>query len=236
MLSVMTTEVVPVDRRARRRLETIEEVLEHAAEIMATDGVAGLSLGEIARRMGIRPPSLYVYFPSKHALYDALFARGWRELLATVRAYDDAHAQDDDFAAVILGYGREFVRWSVEHPAYAQLLFWRPVPGFRPSEAAYAPAVEFYEGGVERLTAMQEAGQLRRDVDVDDVQRDWTVLIAGVVSQQLANAPEQTFDDGRFTSALPGLVSMFTAHYGNPPRARAAKQPAPSRRGHASKR
>src|SRR3954453_19915011 len=140
MLSVVTTEAVPVDRRHRRRLETIEEGLEHAAEIMATDGVGGRSLGGIARRMGIRPPSLYVYFPSKHALYDALFARGWRELLATVRAYDDAQAQDDDFAAVILGYGREFVRWSVEHPAYAQLLFWRPVPGFRPSEAAYAPA------------------------------------------------------------------------------------------------
>src|SRR3954453_2021613 len=235
MLSVMTTEVVPVDRRQRRRLETIEEGLEHAVEIMATDGGAGLSLGEIARRMGIRPPSLYVYFPSKHALYDALFARGWRELLATVTAYDDEHAQDDDFPAVLLGYGREFVRWSVEHPAYAQLLFWRPVPGFRPSEAAYAPAVELYQRGLDRLRRLQTAGVVRSDVDADDVQRDWTVLIAGIVSQQLANAPEQTFDDGRFTSALPGLVEMFAAHYGSPPRARAAKKPAPSRRGHASK-
>src|SRR4051795_11895402 len=124
MLSVMTTEAVPVDRRQRRRLETIEEVLDHAAAIMAEEGVAGLSLGEIARRMGIRTPSLYVYFPSKHALYDALFARGWRELLATLRAYEGAHAQDDDFEGVILAYGKEFVRWSVEHPAYAQLLFW----------------------------------------------------------------------------------------------------------------
>src|SRR4051794_32739041 len=236
MLSVMTTEAVPVDRRHRRRLETIEEVLDHAVEIMAEEGVGGLSLGEIARRMGIRPPSLYVYFPSKNALYDALFARGWRELLATVTAHDDAHPQDDDFAAAILAYGREFVRWSVEHPAYAQLLFWRPVPGFRPSAEAYAAAVELYQRGLDRLTAMQRAGLLRRDVDVDDVQRDWTVLIAGVVSQQLANAPDQTFDDGRFTTALPDLVAMFAAHYGNSPRARAARQPAPSRRGHASKR
>src|SRR3954470_16980208 len=234
MLSVMTTEAVPVDRRQRRRLETIEEVLDHAAAIMAEGGVAGLSLGEIARRMGIRTPSLYVYFPSKHALYDALFARGWRELLATVTAYDET-SHDDDFAASMLGYGREFVRWSVEHRAYAQLLFWRPVPGFRPSDEAYAPAVELYQRGLDRLIRMQEAGVLRRDVDADDVQRDWTVLIAGVVSQQLANAPEQAFDDGRFTSALPCLVEMFAAHYGSPPRSRAAKKPAPSRRGHASK-
>src|SRR3954452_894415 len=102
MLWVMTTEAVPVDRRQRRRLETIEEVLDHAAAIMAEEGVAGLSLGEIARRMGIRTPSLYVYFRSKHALYDALFARGWRELLTRLSAYDDAHAQDDAFAAVLL--------------------------------------------------------------------------------------------------------------------------------------
>src|SRR3954451_4867408 len=240
MLSVVTTEAVPVDRRHRRRLETIEEVLEHAAEIMATDGVAGLSLGEIARRMGIRPPSLYVYFPSKHALYDALFARGWRELLATMRA-QEAAAQSEpvgttDLADVMLRYARVFVRWAVEHPSYAQLLFWRPVPGFRPSDEAYAPAVELYDAGLERLTPPQDSGLVRTDVDAAHVQRDWTVLIAGVVSQQLANAPEQAFDDGRFTAALPGLVSMFVAHYENPPRARAANKPAPSRRGHASNR
>ena len=34
------------------------------------------------------------------------------------------------------------MRWAVEHPAYAPLMFWRPVPGFDPSERAYAPAVE----------------------------------------------------------------------------------------------
>src|SRR3954453_19257572 len=197
MLSVMTTEVVPVDRRARRRLETIEEVLEHAAEIMAEEGVAGLSLGEIARRMGIRPPSLYVYFPSKHALYDALFARGWRELLAAMRAHDDVaqsgQAGGAELNDLMLRSARVFVRWAVEHPAYAQLLFWRPVPGFRPSDEAYAPAVELYDAGLERLTRLQDSGLVRTDVDAAHVQRDWTVLIAGVVSQQLANAPEQAF-------------------------------------------
>src|SRR5256885_16808068 len=114
----MTLEAVPLDRRHRRRLETIEEVLDHAVRIMAEDGVAGLSLGEIARRMGIRTPSLYVYFPSKNALYDALFARGWRELLATVTAHDDAHPQAADFPEAIPAYGRGFVRLRGQHPAH----------------------------------------------------------------------------------------------------------------------
>src|SRR3954447_3720631 len=75
----------PLDRRARRRQESLEEILDLAAEIMTEQGVAGLSVGELARRMGIRPPSLYVYFPSKNALYDALFARGATDLLATMQ-------------------------------------------------------------------------------------------------------------------------------------------------------
>src|SRR5919199_1995978 len=98
----MATDAVPLDRRQRGRLETIEEVLDHAVEIMAEEGVAGLSLGEIARRMGIRPPSLYVYFPSKHALYDALFKRGWELLLAAWEEHEATRASDGDDLAAIL--------------------------------------------------------------------------------------------------------------------------------------
>src|SRR5947209_18887360 len=77
-------EPVPLDRRHRRRQETIEQVLTVAVEVMAEQGVAGLTLGEVARRMEIRTPSLYGYFDGKNALYDALFQRGWAELLTTL--------------------------------------------------------------------------------------------------------------------------------------------------------
>ncbi len=212
---LVTSEPIAVDRRQRRRLETIEEVLDLAVEIMADEGVAGLSLGEVARRMGIRPPSLYVYFGSKHALYDALFARGWRLLRDSIRSYEDAHPPvEDDLAELLLRFGSQFVRWSVENFAYAQLLFWRPVPGFRPTDSAYEPAVELYEHGLSQMRNLQHRGLVRADVDTAVVQRDWTVLISGVISQQLANAPEETFAEGRFTTALPGLAAMFASHYG----------------------
>ena len=54
---------VGLDRRRRRRQETIDEILDIAVQVMAEEGVAGLSLSEVARRMGIQPPSLYKYFP-----------------------------------------------------------------------------------------------------------------------------------------------------------------------------
>jgi AcrR family transcriptional regulator len=210
--------VPAVDRRQRRRQETITEVLDIAVDIMATEGVAGLSLGEVARRMGIRPPSLYVYFPSKHALYDAVFARGAAEVLAHMRvALSGIGTSDGSLEEMLLATAHAFVGWSVQHPAYTQLLFWRPVPGFAPSAEAYAPAVELVHLSNERFTMLRQRGLIRADADLDEVQRDWTVLNSGVISQQLSNAPDQPFDEGVFTSRLPALVAMFARHYGAPP-------------------
>jgi AcrR family transcriptional regulator len=206
--------VTAADRRHRRRQETIEEILDIAAQIMAEQGVAGLSVGEIARRMGIRPPSVYVYFPSKHALYDALFARGARLLLQAMQAVNAAlPARPGTLEEILLPGAQAFVRWSVDHGAYSQLLFWRPVPGFAPSPEAYQPATALAELARDRFEGLQDAGLLRADVPVEQVERDWTILVSGVVSQQLSNAPQQPFGEGRFTAAVPGLVSMFAGYY-----------------------
>lgn len=214
MLWHMASEPVAIDRRRRRRQETIEEVLDTAVEIMREQGVVGLSIGEIARRMGIRPPSLYVYFDSKNALYDALFARGAREVLTTISAHV-ANLADDDrpLEEILLDTAHVFVRWSVEHPAYTQLLFWRPVPGFTPSAEAYAPAVDLVTLTHEQFCLLQERGLIRADAHIDEVQRDWMILTSGVISQQMSNAPDEPFIKGRFVAALPGLVAIFARHY-----------------------
>ncbi len=206
----------PLDRRQRRRLETIEEVLDVAVEIMAEQGVAGLSVGELARRMGIRPPSLYVYFPSKNAIYDALFGRGARSLLSTMRDLASTREGGESLKELLSAAAEAFVRWSIANPAYSQLLFWRPVPGFMPSEEAYAPAIELVELSTEWFADLQGRGLLRRDVDAAAVMRDWTILTSGVLSQQLSNAPEETFEEGRFTAAIPALAAMFSSYYAPP--------------------
>jgi AcrR family transcriptional regulator len=208
-------EPAPLDRRHRRRQETIEQVLDVAADVMTEDGVAGLSLGEVARRMGIRPPSLYVYFDGKHALYDSLFERGWRQLLEAMQAVQDGH-RDGDPADDLQVVGAAFVRWAVEHPAYAPLMFWRPVPGFAPTPAAYAPAVELAALGRDFLAHLRERGGLRPDVDLDLAFTTWTTVLGGVISQQLSNAPGQPYESGEFTSAVPELVAMWHAHFAPP--------------------
>ena len=48
--SARTPPAAGLDRRARRRQETIEEILEIAVDVMSEEGVTGLSLAEVARR------------------------------------------------------------------------------------------------------------------------------------------------------------------------------------------
>jgi AcrR family transcriptional regulator len=202
-----------LDRRQRRRQETIEEVLDVAAVLMREQGVAGLSIGEVARRMGIRPPSLYVYFDSKNALYDALFERGAKLIADALQAFGEQLDDSLPLEESLLASANAFIKWAVEHPEYTQLLFWRPVPGFSPSERAYAPAIRLVELSQERFAALQRRGVLRDDVPLEDIQRDWTVLTSGIVSQQLANAPDESFESGTFTSAIPRVVAMFARQY-----------------------
>jgi AcrR family transcriptional regulator len=220
---VATETPARTDRRHRRREQTIEEILEVAVELMSEHGVAGLSLGEVARRVGIRTPSLYVYFDSKNALYDAIFERGWRQLGEAMEQHmlePGDPAKHLDYAMRLAG---TFVRWSVEHPAYAQLMAWRPVPDYDPSPEAYAPAVEALNRGRDAFIALRDAGGLRADADIDEALRNWTVLISGVVTQQLANAPDEPYDQGTYTRGLPQLVAMFLDYYG------AAAEPKPKK-------
>lgn len=184
-----------------------------AVEVMAEQGVAGLSLGEVARRMGVRPPSLYVYVASKNAVYDAVFGRGWHALHEVLQAFPDP-GPDDDLPACLRSFAEVYVRWSLENPVHAQLMSWRPVPGFEPSVEAFAHALAAYARTREVLARLQELGLFRPDVDAEELMAVWTVLSTGVVTRQLANAPEEGFEQGRVTRFLPQLVDMLLAQYG----------------------
>jgi TetR/AcrR family transcriptional regulator len=69
-------DLVPVDRKRRRGLETAERILDVAEEVFAERGFEGATLRDVADRVGLRIPSLYNHFASKDALYVAVLERG----------------------------------------------------------------------------------------------------------------------------------------------------------------
>ncbi|NAZ84851.1 TetR/AcrR family transcriptional regulator [Kineococcus indalonis] len=66
------------DWAARRRSDALEVIVQNAWELARQNGLAGLTLRDLARRLGMAPASLYSYIDSKHGLYDAVFAHGYR--------------------------------------------------------------------------------------------------------------------------------------------------------------
>jgi len=184
------------DRRAERREATRAEILEAAWELARDHGLAGLSLRDIAAKIGMRPPSLYWYFESKHAIYDAMFAEGNLELLRRMAAED----WPDEPRALMRRLARIFVEFSSEDAARSQLLFQRTIPDFEPSAESYALAVEVLEGGREMLAAAGVTEPANFDL--------WTAVVAGLASQQLANDP----GGDRWLRLVDDAIEMYADH------------------------
>ena len=184
------------DRRSARREATKAEILEAAWEIVRAEGLGALSLRDLARKVGMQAPSLYQYFDSKHAIYDAMFAQGNEQLLERYLTLGTSDDPVDDMRAG----ARLFVRFCAEDAARYQLLFQRTIPGFEPSPESYEVAVRVFDLGRQRLAraGFTEA----RAMDL------WTALIAGLSAQQIANDP----GGDRWLRLIDDVVDMYLNH------------------------
>jgi AcrR family transcriptional regulator len=186
------------DRRAARRDATKAEILDAAWALAREVGLSGISLRDLAGRVGMRAPSLYQYFDSKHAIYDAMFADGYRQALA---AREQLDVDTGDFGSALKVWARGFMQFCTADPARYQLLFQRTIPGFEPSPESYALAIEFLERS---RRAFADAG-------LDDAALDlWTALTTGLTSQQISNDP----GGDRWARRVDEVVDMFLDHVG----------------------
>ena len=165
------------DRRARRHAATRQEILEAAWSLARERGLTGWSLREVAEAVGMRAPSLYVYFDRKDAIYDAMYAQGYRQLVDRIEQVD----LDGPPRELARRAAHEFFHFAVADAARYQLLFLRVVPGFEPSPESYRLAEEL----LERLREVLADAGLTDPSSVDL----WTAALTGLASQQLSNDP-----------------------------------------------
>jgi AcrR family transcriptional regulator len=206
MIRLMVVEVTR-DRQAERREATRVEILEAAWELSRVHGLAGFSLRDVARKIGMRPPSLYWYFDSKQAVYDAMFAQANQQLLDLLERQE----WPEDPRPLLRMGARVWLEFATEDVQRYQLLFQRSVPDFEPSPQAYALAVQVYELMQVRLAAVG----LKRQDQLDM----WTALVAGLAAQQTANDP----DGDRWLRLVDEMVDMYADHV-LPNRTRARRQ------------
>jgi AcrR family transcriptional regulator len=170
--------------------------VEAAWELARRDGLAALSLRDLAAEVGMRAPSLYTYFPSKNDLYDAMYAQGLREL---TQALDKPPGDRSPLRALQL-HVRRFARFCTDDPYRYQLIFERPIPGFVPREESFAIGVK----GLARTAALAEAAGVRGDQAFDL----FRAVTTGLVGLQVANEP----GGNRWTRLVDDAVEMVVAH------------------------
>ncbi len=181
------------DRRGERHEATRAEILDAAWTSVRHDGLAALSLRELAHSVGMKAPSLYSYFDSKNAIYDAMYADGCREYVE-----DEALVpRTGDLLADLQSGIRFFVGFCTADPARYQLLFQRTIPGFEPSPESFAISVESLQATAARLAAM--GMDHPHDLDL------MTALGTGLADQQISNDP----GGDRWVLLVDEAVEMF---------------------------
>lgn len=184
------------DRRSERRQETIEEIVATAWTLARAEGLAGLSLRELAGEVGMRPQSLYTYFDGKHAIYDAMFAEGCRQFAAGQASLQLTGDLRGDLRAM----GRFFVAFCAEDPVRHQLLFQRTIPGFEPSPESFAISVASLEFVRDHLASFGIDDPRHLDL--------FTAIGTGIADQQLSNDP----GGDRWTRLIDDAIDMFVDH------------------------
>ncbi|HEV2108782.1 MAG TPA: TetR/AcrR family transcriptional regulator [Thermomicrobiales bacterium] len=215
----------PLERRRRNRQEMTDAILTAARAVMREEGVAALNLQKVARRVGVRAPSLYEYFPSKAALYDALFALGVRLHLERVEHLLDGPVLDwEGLRAAIEGY----MGFAHEYPELWKLVYERPVPGFVPSEESMAASRQFLERSVEAMRPAIEKGTFAPGVSPEQATDLFIAVLHGLTAAHMANQPDLPAGEGRFGSLIPAAVDLFRIAW-DPERASERSSPDVSR-------
>jgi AcrR family transcriptional regulator len=203
-------EPAPLDRRARRRAWTRDEIKASALRQLAEHGVEGLSLNAIAKELGMTGPALYRYVTSRDELLADLVVDAWEELAdALERAAED---RADLSAAERLGaLGLAYRAWGIAEPHRYRLAIQtrlgsgelapdRVVPASQRAMAVILDAVEALPKA--RRSKVELPAELRAELET------WTERVGG-----RPRPPAVLLRGVVFWSRLHGLISLELDHH-----------------------
>lgn len=171
------------------RTPTVEveaAVLDAADRLVAATGPSALNIRRLAAEAGVAPMSIYNRFGDKAGVLQALFVRGFRELLTHITADDPGSPTDDPAAAVdrLRRSAQAYRRFAVGSPGTYSLMFDRTPDQFEPTDEGMACASDAFFGLVALVEHAQAAGGIVGGSPAELAQRIWA-SIHGSVSLEL---------------------------------------------------
>lgn len=124
-----------------------QALLEQGRQVLAEQGLAAVTLRELARRTGVSHGAPLRHFPDRESLLDALAAQGFDELVDALVAADLA----GDLPSRLTVYAHTHVGFAVANGALMELMFSRDLrPEASGGDAARA-AARFFALGAHML-------------------------------------------------------------------------------------
>ncbi len=189
------------------------QILEGARQVFMSAGFDGASMGGVARAAGVSKGTLYVYFDSKEALFEALTVA---EKAGLAEALFSLDARDPDVRAVLTRLGALYLT-MMARPEHVAII--RMVIGACEKFPRFGKA--FYEAGPacgtgrlkDYLDAQVAAGQLRA-ADTELAAKHFLHLCqAGMLTRLLFNAGDAP-TEGEIRHRVDEAVRIFLAGYG----------------------
>ena len=189
------------------------QVLEGARHVFLARGFDGASMGEIAKAAGVSKGTLYVYFDSKEALFEALTLAERSELAEALFSLDE---EDPDVRAVLRRLGTSFLDMMVRPDHISSV---RMVIGA--SDKFPRIGRFFYEAGPACGAARLQA-YLDRQVDagrltIDDTARaalHFLDLCSSGILKRLLFAASDSAQAAELADNVEAALHVFFAAYG----------------------
>ncbi len=205
--------------------DTKQKILEKALELFSAQGYDSVSVGEIAKAVGIKAPSLYNHFPSKQAIFDAIMESTAAQYEADTdqinihvqNAEQDIPVFTEISEDALFEKVRQIFEYSLHNEAISRFRRMMTIEQFRSPELAalfsrrYVERVVDYHAGIFR--ALIAAGEIRA-ADPDTLAMMYVapvLTLIGVCDRQ----PER---EGECLEKLQNHVQLFfrMVHGGNP--------------------
>jgi AcrR family transcriptional regulator len=134
-------------------------LLQEAAAMLQTGGIDGLSLRQLAERVGVSRMAPYHHFRDKHDLLCALATDGFRQL---DRLIAEARLQPgEDLHASLGRFVSDYLRFALDNPDRYELMFGRPIwKSAQPSEELRNTAFACFRHYADRITTLLGQGRI----------------------------------------------------------------------------
>jgi AcrR family transcriptional regulator len=128
-------------------------LLQEASLMLREGGIDGLSLRQLAERVGVSRMAPYHHFRDKHDLLCALATEGFRQLDQLIA---DARLQPgEDLSASLGRFVGDYLRFALDNPDRYELMFGRPIwKSAQPSDELRHTAFACFRHYAERITTL----------------------------------------------------------------------------------